>query len=254
MENSEKSAIEFKPLAVKIPKLADPGLREQSLEAARESWWVLNIMSEMVSATERLGNVSPAVAIFGSARLKENNRYYGLTETIARKLSDAGFAVLSGGGPGIMEAANKGALGGKGPSIGLNILLPHEQEDNGYQDISITFQHFFARKTMFIKHASAYVVMPGGFGTLDELWEALTLIQTGKIRKFPVILVGAEYWAGMVEWMKTRMLEERVINADDLDLFKVIDDPDKVVEAIFAHYDKRPFHPNADEKALEMSL
>ena len=252
--NADKSIEALKLAGGKIPKRSDPGLQQQSQVAARESWWVLNIMAEMVSASERLGTVSPAIAIFGSARLKQDNRYYAPTETIARKLSDAGFAVLSGGGPGIMEAANKGALGGKGPSVGLNILLPHEQEGNGYQDISLSFQHFFARKTMFVKHAMAYVVMPGGFGTLDELWEALTLIQTGKLRKMPVILVGGEFWAGMIDWVKTRMLDEGVINAADVNLFKVIDDPDEVVAAIFAHYANRPFHANADEKTLEMSL
>ncbi len=254
MGNLDKSVEAVKLAGGKIPKRADPELREQSLGAARESWWVFNIMAEMVSASERLGTVSPAVAIFGSARLKEDNRYYAVTETIARKLSDSGFGVLSGGGPGIMEAANKGALGGKGPSIGLNIMLPHEQEGNGYQDISLVFQHFFARKAMFVKHAMAYVVMPGGFGTLDELWEALTLIQTGKLRKMPVILVGSDFWAGMIEWVKTSMLAEKVINAEDLSLFQVIDDPDEVVEAIFAYYANRPIRPNADEKALEMTL
>lgn len=254
MGNSDKSIESLKLAGGKIPKRADPELRGQSLDAARESWWVLNIMAEMVSASERLGTVSPAVAIFGSARLKENNPYYAVTEVIARKLSDAGFGVLSGGGPGIMEAANKGALGGKGPSVGLNILLPHEQEGNGYQDISVAFQHFFARKAMFVKHAMAYVVMPGGFGTLDELWEALTLMQTGKLRKMPVILVGADFWAGMIEWVKTRMLAEGVISEKDLGLFQVIDDPDEVVAAIFAHYANRSIAPNADEKALEMSL
>lgn len=254
MGNIEKTIETMKSAGGKIPKRADPELRQQSLTAARESWWMFNIIAEMVSASEKLGNISPAVAIFGSARLKEDNPYYQLTEVIAHKLSDAGFAVLSGGGPGIMEAANKGAIKGKGPSVGLNILLPHEQGGNGYQDISLIFQHFFARKTMFVKHASAYVVMPGGFGTLDELWEALTLIQTGKLRPMPVILVGSAFWAGMVDWVKTRLLEEAVISAKDLNLFHVIDDPDEVVNAIFAHYANRPIKPSADEKALEMSL
>jgi len=252
--NLDKTIESIKLAGGKIPKRADPELRQHSRTAARESWWMFNIIAEMVSASDRLSAISPAIAIFGSARLKEDNKYYGLTEQIARKLSDAGFGVLSGGGPGIMEAANKGALAGKGPSIGLNILLPHEQGGNGFQDISLTFQHFFARKTMFVKHASAYVVMPGGFGTLDELWEALTLIQTGKLRRFPVILVGSDFWAGMIDWIKTRMLDEKVISEADLHLFQVIDDPDAVVAAIFDHYTNRPITPNADEKALEMSL
>jgi uncharacterized protein (TIGR00730 family) len=252
--NLDKTVGEVKLAGGKIPKRADPELRQQSLGAARESWWMFNIIAEMVTASERLGTISPAVAIFGSARLKADNKYYKLTEEIALKLSNAGFSILSGGGPGIMEAANKGAQAGKGASVGLNILLPHEQEGNGFQDISIPFQHFFARKTMFVRHASAYVVMPGGFGTLDELWEALTLIQTGKLRKMPVILVGSHFWSGMVDWVKTRLLEEAVISEKDLHLFQVIDEPDAVVEAIFAHYAKRPIRPNADEKALEMSL
>lgn len=213
-----------------------------------------NIIAEMVSATERLNSISPAVAIFGSARLKKTNRYYELTETIARKLSDSGFAVLSGGGPGLMEAANKGAIGGKGPSVGLNIVLPFEQMGNGFQDVSLTFQHFFARKTMFVKYAAAYVVMPGGFGTLDELSEALTLIQTGKIRRIPIILVGSDFWKGLVEWFKNSLLEEQLINPGDLDLFKIIDEPQQVVDAIFAHYANRGIMPSPDEKAMEMAL
>jgi uncharacterized protein (TIGR00730 family) len=240
--------------ADKIPKPSDPDLKRQSLFAARESWWMFNIIAEMVTASERLTGVSPAVAIFGSARLHEGHRYYAITETIARKLSDAGFSVLSGGGPGIMEAANKGAVAGKSPSVGLNILLPFEESGNGYQDVSMTFQHFFARKTMFVKHAAAYVVMPGGFGTLDELSEALTLIQTGKIRRFPVILVGSHFWGGLIDWMKTTMVAEKVISPGDVNLFKVIDDPDQVVAAIFDHYADRGFTPSPDERALEMAL
>ena len=238
----------------KIPKPSDPDLQHQSLAAARESWWMFNIIAEMVTASERLTGVSPAVAIFGSARLQPDNAYYAITEMIARKLSDAGFSVLSGGGPGLMEAANKGALAGKSPSVGLNILLPFEQGGNGYQDVSMMFQHFFARKTMFVKHAAAYVVMPGGFGTLDELSEALTLIQTGKIRRFPVILVGSEFWSGLIDWMKTSMVNAKVISPGDVDLFKVIDDPDKIVEEIFNHYAHRGFTPSPEERALEMTL
>ena len=252
--NLEKTIENIKLAGGKIPKLADPELRQQSLRAARESWWMFNIIAEMVSASEKLGSINPAVAIFGSARLKEDNPYYALTETIAHKLSDAGFGVLSGGGPGIMEAANKGAIKGKGPSVGLNILLPHEQGGNGYQDVSLIFQHFFARKTMFVKHASAYVVMPGGFGTLDELWEALTLIQTGKLRKMTVILVGVAFWQGMVDWVKGRLLDEGVISEKDLQLFHLTDDPDEVLAIIFAHYEKRSLRPSADERALEMTL
>ncbi len=256
MDSLEKFILEqkLKTQVMKLPKREDPELKHQSLTAARESWWMFNIIAEMVSASEKLGNVSPAVAIFGSARLKVDNPYYALTETIARKLSDAGFGVLSGGGPGLMEAANKGALAGKSPSVGLNIVLPFEQGGNGYQDVSIQFQHFFTRKTMFVKHAAAYVVMPGGFGTLDELFEAMTLIQTGKIRRFPVILVGTTFWTGLLDWIKNTMLPTGVISAKDLDLFVVTDDPQVVVDKLFEYYANRSITPNAHERALEMTL
>jgi len=163
---------------------------------ARESWRIFGIMSEFVEATERLAAIKPAVTLFGSARVPPDSKYYTLTEQLARLLSDSGFSVISGGGPGIMEAANKGAFFGKSPSVGLNIQLPHEQKSNPYQDISQTFRHFFARKYMFVRFASAYVVLPGGFGTLDELMEALTLIRTGKARKIPLILVCSDFWGG----------------------------------------------------------
>jgi len=211
---------------------------------ARESGRIFGIMAEFVEATERLNAIRPAVSIFGSARTPPDHLYYMLSERIARQLSDAGFSVISGGGPGIMEAANKGAYFGKSPSIGLNIQLPMEQGSNPYQDISQTFQHFFARKFMFVKFASAYVVMPGGyvvmpggFGTLDELLEAMTLIQTGKSRKIPIILVHAPFWQGLLDWFRDRLVAERMINPDDLDLIQVIDKPEEVVEAIFKHYE-----------------
>ena len=179
---------------MKLPPAQSPELMQ-----SKESWRVFGIMSEFVSATERLRDIHPAVSIFGSARTKHDHPYYKLTEEISRLLSDAGFSVISGGGPGIMEAANKGAFYGKSSSVGLNIQLPHEQHNNPYQNISQTFHHFFTRKVMFVKFASAYVVMPGGFGTMDELMEALTLVQTGKTRKMPIILVGSKFWGGMVE-------------------------------------------------------
>jgi hypothetical protein len=215
---------------------------------------MFNIIAEMVTAADKLTNIAPAVSIFGSARIKAGHPYYQLTEDVSLRLSDAGFAVVSGGGPGLMEAANRGAQAGKSPSVGLNILLPFEKGGNGYQDVSLSFQHFFSRKVMFVKHTSAYVVMPGGFGTLDELTEAMTLIQTGKIRRIPVILMGSAFWAGLVEWIKTTLVDEKVINPEDVDLFKVIDDPQGVVDAIFDHYADRSFFPSPDEKALEMSL
>ena len=227
---------------------------EKLQATARESWRVFGIMSEFVEATERLAHIRPAVSIFGSARVPPGTPYYILTETVARKLSDAGFSVMSGGGPGIMEAANKGAYAGKSPSVGLNIELPHEQKSNAYQNISQTFRHFFARKYMFVRFASAYVVMPGGFGTLDELLEALTLIQTGKSRKIPLILVCSEFWGGLVDWFKARLVSEGMINAEDMDLIQVIDDPDQIVEAIFKHYEARSFAPLPDERDMLLNL
>ena len=211
-------------------------------------------MSEFVEATERLAAIQPAVSIFGSARVAPGSPYYELTERTARLLSDSGFSVISGGGPGIMEAANKGAYFGKSPSVGLNIQLPHEQQTNPYQDISQTFRHFFARKYMFVRFASAYVVMPGGFGTLDELMEALTLIQTGKARKIPLILVGSDFWGGMIDWFKARLVEENMVDPEDIDLIQVIDEPGQVVEAIFKHYEARPFGPLPSEHELMLNL
>ena len=220
----------------------------------REAWRLFGIMSEFVEATDRLAEVRPAVSIFGSARVPPESPYYQLTETIAHKLSNAGLGVISGGGPGAMEAANKGAFGGNGPSIGLNIQLPHEQRSNPYQDISLDFRHFFARKYMFVRFAVAYVVMPGGFGTLDELMEALTLIQTRKSRQFPVILVGSAFWAGLIDWLKDRLVGEQMINPEDMNLIQVIDDPDLVVEAIFRHYETRGFAPLPAERELLLNL
>lgn len=237
----------------KLPPLADPDTITSAM-SARESWRIFGIMAEFVEATERLAAIRPAVSIFGSARIKPESPYYQLTEEIARKLSDAGFSVISGGGPGIMEAANKGAYHGKSPSIGLNIQLPHEQMANPYQDISQSFRHFFARKFMFVKFASAYVVMPGGFGTLDEVLEALTLIQTGKSRKIPLILVHEPFWRGLLEWFKDRLVGEGMVSPDDLDLIQVIDEPDQIVEAIFKHYENRGFAPLPDEREMLLNL
>jgi uncharacterized protein (TIGR00730 family) len=221
---------------------------------ARESWRIFGIMSEFVEATERLAAIRPAVTMFGSARVRPDSPYYMLAEQTARLLSDSGFSVISGGGPGIMEAANKGAFFGKSPSVGLNIQLPHEQANNPYQDISQTFRHFFARKYMFVRFASAYVVMPGGFGTLDELMEALTLIQTGKARKIPLILVCSEFWGGMIDWFRDRLVAEGMVDAEDMNLIQLIDDPAKVVEAIFKHYEARPFGPLPNEHEMLLNL
>lgn len=234
------------------PKL--PPSQMPELWNSKEAWRVFGIMSEFVSATDRLQAIQPAVSIFGSARTAPDHPYYHLTEEIARRLSDAGFSVISGGGPGIMEAANKGAFYGKSPSVGLNIQLPHEQHSNPYQNISQTFRHFFARKVMFVKFASAYVVMPGGYGTLDELMEALTLVQTGKTRPIPIILVGSHFWGGMVEWFRNSLLAEKTINQEDLDLIQVIDEPKAVVDAIFKHYETRGFEPSAAEREMQLNL
>lgn len=211
-------------------------------------------MAEFVEATERLSAIRPAVSIFGSSRTSPDHPFYKLAEAIARQLSDAGFSVISGGGPGIMEAANKGAYFGTSPSIGLNIQLPHEQHSNAYQDISQTFRHFFARKVMFVKFASAYVVLPGGFGTLDELMEALTLVQTGKTRKMPIILVHEPFWRGMLDWFKQVLVTENMMDAEDLHLIQVINEPKAVVDAIFNHYEKRGFEPSAQEREIQLNL
>jgi len=221
---------------------------------SREAWHVMKIMAEFVESTEELSDIGPAVSIFGSARTARDHDYYKLTEEIARRLSDAGFSVISGGGPGIMEAASKGAFFGKSPSVGLNIQLPHEQKPNAYQDLSLTFNHFFSRKVMFVKHAVAYVVMPGGFGTLDEMFEALTLVQTGKSRKIPIILVCRAFWQGLVDWFADRLVAEGMIAADDLHLIQLIDSPAEIVEAIFLHYEKRGFAPLPEEREQLLNL
>ncbi|MDR1936585.1 MAG: TIGR00730 family Rossman fold protein [Candidatus Accumulibacter sp.] len=236
----------------KIPQLVDPSAAK--FTASQEAWRVFGIMSEFVEAAQRLAEIRPAVTIFGSARTPPDSPHYRLAETIARRLSDAGFSVISGGGPGIMEAANKGAYQGRSPSVGLNIQLPHEQRANGYQDISQTFRHFFARKYMFVRFASAYVVLPGGFGTLDELLEALTLIQTGKSQKIPIILVHQPFWRGLIDWFRTTLVDEKVIAPDDIGLIQLIDQPEEVVAAIFRHYEQNGFvtPPAEREKLLNL--
>ncbi len=238
----------------RIDQFNHHGARPDDKQLARESWKIFQIMAEFVEGFERLAHIKPSVTIFGSARTKPDHPYYQLAEDIAHDLSDSGFAVVSGGGPGIMEAANKGAQKGKSPSIGLNIQLPHEQQGNQYQDISLNFRHFFSRKVMFVKHASAYVVLPGGFGTLDELAEILTLVQTGKSPEIPIILVNSSYWRGIIEWFKTSLLEEEMINEEDLNLFKVVDEPKDVSKAIFDHYEKRGFQQSEKERNMLLDL
>jgi uncharacterized protein (TIGR00730 family) len=219
-----------------------------------ESWKIFQIMAEFVEGFERLAQIKPSVSIFGSARIVPDHPYYKQAEDIARALSDAGFAVVSGGGPGIMEAANKGAFAGKSPSVGLNIQLPHEQGTNTYQDISLQFRHFFTRKVMFVKYASAYVVLPGGFGTLDELAEILTLVQTGKTARIPIILVHSNFWEGLIDWFKHTLVSKGVIDPADLGLLKLLDQPDQVVNAIFDHYERRGFEPSAEERERSLEL
>jgi uncharacterized protein (TIGR00730 family) len=206
-----------------------------------DPWRALRILSEFVEGFDALAGVGPAVTIFGSARADPGSPDYELARRIARRLAERGFAIITGGGPGIMDAANRGCREGGGLSIGCNIELPHEQGLNAYVDLGIEFKYFFARKTMFVKYADAFVIMPGGFGTLDELFEALTLIQTGKIRNFPVVLVGSAYWRGMLDWMRSTLLPANAISQADIDLLKVTDDPDEAVEIIRAYVAKA--HP-----------
>ena len=240
------------PQTDKIPELIDP----QALYTSngQEAWRVLGIMAEFQLATDRLRGIRPAVSMFGSARVGAEHPYFDKARVIAHKLSDAGFSVISGGGPGLMEAANQGAFAGRSPAIGLNILLPRERAGNQYQDISINFRYFFARKMMFVRFASAYVVLPGGFGTLDELTECLTLVQTGKARRIPIILVGASFWEGLLAWFNDKLIGEGMVGPDDLDLVRVIEEPDAIVEAIFDFYESRGFQPTAAERDKMLNL
>jgi len=197
-----------------------------------ESWRVFRIMAEFVEGIETLSDVNNAVTIFGSARVKPDDLYYQKTENLTKLLVQNGFSVITGGGGGIMEAANKGASEAGGKSVGMNIQLPFEQKPNPYANIHIHYKYFFIRKVMFVKYAVAYVILPGGFGTMDELFEALTLIQTKKIKSFPLILMGSEYWRGLLEWLKKTMLQEGKISPVDLDLIQVVDEPEEVVKLI----------------------
>ncbi|MFD1293708.1 TIGR00730 family Rossman fold protein [Lutibacter holmesii] len=211
-----------------------------------DSWAIFKIMAEFVDGFERLGKIGPCVSIFGSARTKEDHEYYKLAENIAFELTQNGYGVVTGGGPGIMEAGNRGAARGKGTSVGLNIELPFEQHDNPYidSDKSLDFDYFFVRKVMFVKYSQGFVVMPGGFGTLDELFEALTLIQTKKIGKFPIVLVGRKFWSGLIDWVKNTMLTEGTISPKDLDLISIVDTEDEVLEVINTFYKKYSLSPN----------
>ena len=211
-----------------------------------DSWALFKIMSEFVNGYEKLSAIEPCISIFGSARTPKEHPTYQLTVEIAKAIAQSGYGIISGGGPGIMEAANKGAKEANGVSVGLNISLPREQYDNPYidQDKLIDFQYFFVRKVMFVKYAQGFVVMPGGLGTLDELFEALTLIQTEKVTKFPVILVGRSYWKGLVGWIKDTLLKEKNISPDDIELFDVVDTVEEVMECLERFYTKDNFKPN----------
>jgi uncharacterized protein (TIGR00730 family) len=214
---------------------------------AEDSWKIFKIMAELVEGFEKLARIGPCVSVFGSARTTPDNKYYKLAEDIAYKLTQRGYGVITGGGPGIMEAGNLGAKRGKGRSVGINISLPFEQEPNFFIDSDklITFDHFFVRKLMFMKYAQGFVVLPGGFGTFDELFEAITLIQTGKIGRFPIVLAGKSYWEGLVKWIKEVMLEaEQNVSADDMDIFHVVDTAEEAVEIIDTFYSKYMLSPN----------
>ncbi len=219
--------------------------------AKSDTWRVFRIMAELVEGFEALNNIGPAVTIFGSARVQPGSPYYNKCLKVAEYLARDGFAVISGGGPGIMEAANKGAQNANGVSVGLNIELPMEQTPNSFQDIRVEFRYFFVRKLMFVKYAVGYVIFPGGFGTMDELFEALTLIQTKKIRSFPVVLVGREYWEGLFSWLRKTMLGEGSISPEDLDLMHIVDEPDEVRAIVTNRYKDRVsvIHPERRDKS-----
>jgi len=212
-----------------------------------DSWAIFKIMGEFVNGFERMSSIGPCVTIFGSARTKPDDKYYKLAVRIAQKITHHGYGIITGGGPGIMEAGNKGAHLAGGASVGLNIDLPYEQHDNPYidGDKSLDFDYFFVRKVMFVKYSQGFVVMPGGFGTLDELFEAITLIQTNKIDKFPIMLVGSEFWDGLMEWMKKTLLSNNSnISPDDLDLIHIVDNADEVIDILDKFYDEFNLSPN----------
>ncbi len=211
-----------------------------------DSWVIFKVMSEFVQGFEKLSKIGPCVTIFGSARTQPSHPYYKIAEDIAYKLVHQGYGVITGGGPGIMEAGNKGAHRAGGKSVGLNIFLPHEQKGNIYIDPEklISFDYFFVRKVMFVKYSQGYIVMPGGFGTLDELTEAITLIQTQKIGRFPIVLVGKEFWGGVLDWFRNTLVNEKMIDIEDLDLINLVDTPDEAVKVIDEFYSKYLLVPN----------
>ena len=226
------------------------GMSDTSFRVREDPWRIFRIMSEFVDSFMTLSEVGPAVTIFGSARTKANDKYYRAAQAIGKGLAQQNLAVITGGGPGIMEAANKGAALGGGKSIGLNIELPHEQAGNRFANIPLHFHYFFSRKVCFVKYSLGFVYMPGGFGTLDEFFEVITLVQTGRIPQFPLILFGSDYWKGLVHWMKKEMVEvHRAISPADLDLFKITDDPAEVIQIIM-DYERRVGQPTMMPKAF----
>ncbi len=233
-------------------KSAHPKIKDSDL--TRESWKVFQIMAEFVEGFEKLAGIKPSVSMFGSARFQSDHPIYVLGEQIARLLSDAGFSVVSGGGPGLMEAFNRGAYAGRSQSVGLNIQLPDEQISNRYQNISLYFRHFFTRKVMFVKYASAYVVLPGGFGTLDELAEILTLVQTAKSRRIPIILVNSSFWDGLIQWFRETLVTEGTISPEDLGLLQVVDEPQQAVDAIFSYYKDSNLEPTTEDRHKLLEL
>jgi uncharacterized protein (TIGR00730 family) len=202
------------------------------LNVGGEAWRLFKIMGEFVEGFDTLNEIGPAVSFFGSARIKPSDPIYKKTEKIARLFVENNFAVITGGGGGVMEAANKGATEAGGTSVGLNIILPFEQKPNSFTNVKLEFKYFFIRKVMFVKYAAAYIILPGGFGTLDELFEAVTLVQTHRIKPFPLILVGSDYWAGLNDWIKTRLLSEKRISPEDIEILQVMDEPEEIVKAV----------------------
>jgi len=212
-----------------------------------DSWAIFKIMGEFVNGYEKLSQIGPCVSIFGSARTKPEHKFYKLTEEVAKKIVEHGYGIITGGGPGVMEAGNKGAHLAGGTSVGLNIHLPFEQHDNPYidNDKNINFDYFFVRKVMFVKYSQGFVVMPGGFGTLDELFEAITLIQTNKIDKFPIILVGRDFWGGLIDWVRSTLLDNfQNISSGDIDIIQIVDTADEVIEILDQFYDEYNLSPN----------
>jgi uncharacterized protein (TIGR00730 family) len=220
--------------------------KDWNVTKSHDSWSVFKIMAEIVGGYEKMARIGPCVTMFGSARVQSNNKYYKIAEEIAYLLTKKGFGVISGGGPGIMEAANKGAHFGGGKSVGLNIRLPFEQSSNPFIDPDklITFDYFFVRKLMFMKYSQGYIVLPGGFGTLDEFFEAVTLIQTHKLVRFPIVMVGTEYWSGLINWIQERLVEEKNINEEDMKIFTLVDDAAEAAAVIDDYYNHYALKPN----------